>query len=79
MNNIVKEIIIFIIVIVSFVVTFKLISYSNTKKNIEIFNNGGFLDCGVIVHNEKWRLVDTNLVNNELAGHLNIRNCKGIK
>lgn len=40
------------------------------------FNNGVLLNCnGLIINNQDWRLLDNNLINNNLAGHLNIKTC----
>lgn len=40
------------------------------------FNNGVLLNCnGLIINNQDWKLLDNNLINNNLAGHLNIKTC----
>ena len=42
----------------------------------EKFNNGVLLNCnGLIINNQDWKLLDNNLINNNLAGHLNIKTC----
>ncbi len=76
MNNIVKEILMLIIFVTAFIITFKIIENNNIQSNIKKFNNGESLDCGLIVNNIDWKLVDNNLINKNLAGHLDIKYCK---
>lgn len=78
-SNIPKEILIFVICLASFIGSYELIQHFKIQENKEIFISGGILDCGIMVENSKWRLTEDHLINNDLAGHLNLRNCKGIK
>ena len=77
-SNIPKEIFVFIICLLSFVFS-TITPHSKIQENKEIFISGGILNCGVMVENTKWRLVEDHLINNDLAGHLNLRNCRGVK
>lgn len=78
-SNIPKEIFVFIICLLSFVGSYEFLQHSKIQENKEIFISGGILNCGVMVENTKWRLVEDHLINNNLAGHLNLRNCRGVK
>ena len=77
-SNIPKEIFVFFICLLTFVGSYEFIQHYKVQENKEIFISGGILNCGVMVENSKWRLLDENLINNDLAGHINIRNCKGL-
>lgn len=78
-SNIPKEILIILICTITFIISYKTIQHFKIQENKEIFIFGGILNCGVMVENTKWRLVEDHLINNDLAGHLNLRNCRGVK
>ena len=77
-SNILKEIFVFIICLLTFVGSYEFIQHYKVQENKEIFISGGILNCGVMVENSKWRLLEDHLINNDLAGHINIKNCKGL-
>ena len=77
-SNILKEIFVFIICLLTFVGSYEFIQHYKVQENKEIFISGGILNCGVMVENSKWRLLDENLINNDLAGYIDIKNCKGL-
>ena len=78
-SNIPKEIFVFTIGLLSFVGSYEFLQHSKIQENKEIFISGGILNCGLMVENTKWRLIEDHLINNDLAGHLNLRNCRGVK
>ena len=60
------------------VITISLIlkSMSNIDNIKETFKNDGLINChGLILNNQDWRLSGNNLINNNLAGYLNIEQC----
>lgn len=70
-----KNILKALFVIVTILVV-KTILDNDIDKVKEKFNNGVLLNCsGLIINNQDWRLLDNNLINNNLAGHLNIKTC----
>ena len=78
-SNIPKEIFVSTVFLLSFVGSYEFLQHSKIQENKEIFISGGILNCGVMVENTKWKLVGDHLINNDLAGHLNLRNCRGVK
>ena len=59
--------------------------FANTSDDsdilIEAFNNSEIIICheSLIISNVSWKLIDGNLINNNIAGHLDIKNCvKGL-
>ena len=61
-------------------VLFSLLNQTNTSisKTKEAFNNSEITICheSLIISNVSWKLIDGNLINNNIAGHLSIDNCK---
>ena len=65
-----------ILFVIGTILVVKTILDNDIDKVKEKFNNGGLLNCsGLIINNQDWRLLDNNLINNNLAGHLNIKTC----
>lgn len=48
------------------------------KETKEAFNNSEIIVCyeSLIISNISWKLIDDNLINNNIAGYLLIDNCK---
>lgn len=62
--------------VIGTILVVKTILDNDIDKVKEKFNNGVLLNCsGLIINNQDWRLLDNNLINNNLAGHLNIKTC----
>lgn len=66
-----------ILLIMCIVLVVSMLLDLNTDEELkEKFNNGVLLNCsGLIINNQDWRLLDNNLINNNIAGHLNIEKC----
>lgn len=76
---------IFIVLIIA-LINFFLKSDNYINDNIEAFKNGEVLVCHktLIVSNENWKLNQSNLINNNSVGYVQIENCeiqkeKGLK
>ena len=64
-------------------VLFSLLNLTNTSisETKEAFNNSEIIICheSLIISNVSWKLIDGNLINNNIAGHPDIKNCvKGL-
>ena len=63
-------------------VLFSLLATNTRVEEIkEAFNNSEIIICheSLILSNVSWKLIDDNLINNNIAGHLDIKNCvKGL-
>lgn len=86
MNYTIKEVKIVLIYLLIMVITIFLCFLSNNseqkkqKNKVNAFNNNESLLCfdTLIVTNSNWKLYEDNLINNNSAGYIKIKNCKVI-
>lgn len=65
-----------VLFVIGTILVVKTILDNDIDKIKDKFNNGVLLNCnGLIINNQDWKLLDNNLINNNLAGHLNIKTC----
>lgn len=81
MNYTIKELKIVLMYLLIMIITIILCSLSNNyeqKNKVKAFNNNKTLLCfdTLIVTNSNWKLSEDNLINNNSAGYVKIKDCK---
>lgn len=66
------------VVLIVLIILLLMPAKSKTELNIEAFNDNKTLICynTLIVTNSNWKLSEDNLINNNSAGYVKIKDCK---
>lgn len=72
-----KRILIVVIILISILIMSFMDKEQRDKNLLESFNSGEVLVCydTLIVTNSNWKLTDSNLINSNSAGYLDIHKC----